>query len=129
MTEKRAFLLAVLLLALMLAGCTRRVYVPVENVTVRCDTVRLTAWRCDTIMMRDSVTTLISGDTVTREVVRERLRIRSQRDTVRLVSTDTVVRNVVVPAEAVSRRPKSRLIPFLIIMAAVAVTVILFRRK
>lgn len=58
----------------------------------RADTITLLRWRVDSITLRDSVSTLIKGDTVVIDrwhtASRDRLRI----DTVYKVSTDTVAR-------------------------------------
>ena len=76
------------LFALFAWGCTRTVYVPAE--AVRVDSVyRLTA-RIDTVVDRDSVLTLIKGDTVYREAVRWRIRTTQVHDTCYIERTDSV---------------------------------------
>ena len=58
-------LMIVILLALALSGgCTRKVYVPVENTTVRTDTVYQSQLRVDSVFCRDSVAVIQKGDTV-----------------------------------------------------------------
>ncbi len=79
------------LVALMLiTGCTRKVYIPLERERVVHDTVYSMLERIDTIVTRDSAVTEVRGDTVRMEVWRWRERIRQVRDTLIRVRTDTV---------------------------------------
>lgn len=67
------------------AACSRRVYVPVERVEIRSDTLRDLRLRTDSIVVRDSVFFAVRGDTVVRECWRWRERERILRDTVERV--------------------------------------------
>lgn len=86
--------MAVIVLLLIVAGicgCSRKVYVPVERTRIEKDSTalyradslsRLLASR-DTIIRRDSIVTLIKGDTLIKEVWRWRERTSVVRDTIR----------------------------------------------
>lgn len=92
--------LAVLLSAVTLTGgCTRKVYVPTERVSVRHDTVRELAIRVDSVETRDSVAVLVAGDTVFVTKVRERFRYRERTDTLYRSTGDTVRVSVPYPVE------------------------------
>lgn len=75
---------------LLITGCTRKVYIPLEREREVHDTVYSMLERIDTIMVRDSAVTEVRGDTVRMEVWRWRERVRQVRDTVIRVRTDTV---------------------------------------
>lgn len=95
-------MMAALLLA---AGCSRKVYVPVESVSVRvrADTLLAERVRTDSVILRDSVIVSQRGDTVVKEVwrVRERLS-RAGAERVH-ISRDTVVERISVPVEVEKR--------------------------
>lgn len=69
-------------------SCTRRIYVPVESVSV--DTVYVTDRRVDSVVSHDSVYMAQRGDTVYKEVYRLRRRVSLHRDTVREICRDTI---------------------------------------
>ena len=78
-----------LTLALLMAACSKKVYVPVERVRIdstavyRADSLtRILATR-DTVIERDSVVLMVKGDSVVKEVWRWRDRVSVVRDTVR----------------------------------------------
>ncbi len=83
----------------VLCGCTRKVYVPVERVVVRSDTLRENLVRVDSVMERDSVVVMQRGDTVYSTRWRERVRVRELRDTVYKVLRDSVRCPVPYPVE------------------------------
>lgn len=91
--------------ALWAAGCTKKVYVPVERVRVLRDTLYGSRLSADTLVVRDSVVLDRGGDTVRERRVRELWRLRTVRDTVRSASRDTVSEPRVV--EAPGERPRS----------------------
>lgn len=81
-----------ILLASAICSCSKKVYVPVERTVVRTDSVavhradsltRLLHTR-DTLVIRDSITTTVRGDTVYKEAWRIRDRVSIIRDTVRI---------------------------------------------
>lgn len=87
-----------LTLALLMAACSKKVYVPVERTVVRTDSVavhradsltRLLHTR-DTLVIRDSITTTVRGDTVYKEAWRIRDRVSVMRDTLRIGSGFTL---------------------------------------
>lgn len=81
--------------ALCACGCTRRVYVPVENVTR--DTIRQVHNLTELIAVTDSVHVDRTRDTVVKERFRTIWREHRLTDTLRQVRTDTVTRTVTVP--------------------------------
>lgn len=92
---KRTIYAALLLtLALLMAACSKKVYVPVERTVLRTDSVavhradsltRLLHTR-DTLVIRDSIVTRITGDTIIKEAWRIRERVSLVHDTVRIGS-------------------------------------------
>lgn len=85
-------LTALVFLALLCGGCTRKVYVPVESVrTEYKDRVQLQT-RFDSVFQRDSVAVLIKGDTVKIERWRDRIKYRDREvhDTIISIKTDSV---------------------------------------
>lgn len=80
-------------------GCTRQVYVPVESVSVRTDTVYSAKVRVDSVIFRDSVAVIQKGDTVFMTKYRDRYRVREHTDTVYQSATDSVRIEVPVPVE------------------------------
>lgn len=105
-TEKigwRITALAVITLLLAaLCSCARRTAAVVERASVRTDTLYQVKHSTDTIIYRDTVNTLVSGDTVLREVIRWRLRYRDRTDTLYKARTDSV--RIPVPYEVVKTK-------------------------
>lgn len=66
----------------MLCGCSRQIYVPVESVSVRTDTVYSAKVRVDSVIFRDSVAVIQRGDTVFLTKYRDRYRVKEHTDTV-----------------------------------------------
>lgn len=121
---------AVALIPTLSCSCTRTVYVPLQNTSVRTDTMHHIVSRRDTVIMRDSVTTCIKGDTLIRTVVRDRIRTHFLHDTVNRILRDTVVREVL-PAtlptattttaiSSLRRTNAAGLITFLIVLVALS---------
>ena len=93
-------LMIVILLALALSGgCTRKVYVPVENTVLRTDTVYQSQLRVDSVFCRDSVAVIQKGDTVFMTKYRDRFRYRERTDTVYQTATDSIEKRVPYPVE------------------------------
>ncbi len=97
-------IVAALLLGALLSGCTRQVYVPVETVAVRTDTVYAARAAVDSVLLRDSVAVIQRGDTVYVSRWRERWRVRERTDTVYRSVADSVRVEIPYPVE----RPLSR---------------------
>lgn len=76
---------------LLLASCTRTVYVPTERVTLRTDTVYSAKVRVDSVLLHDSVIVVQRGDTVAVTRYRDRYRVREMRDTVYQSVVDSVM--------------------------------------
>lgn len=81
------FLLCVLM---GLTGCTRTVYVPAENNSVRVDTLMQTRWLTDYRVEKDSVFVLVKGDSVIVKDTKWRTREVEKHDTVYVARHDTV---------------------------------------
>ncbi len=95
-----AWLVTCLILALLLlCGCSRKVYVPVDNVTLVTDTVYQSRLRVDSVTLRDSVAVIQRGDTVTITKYRDRYRVRERVDTVYSSAVDSVTVRVPYPVE------------------------------
>lgn len=96
----RIFAGAICLLVLMLlCGCTRKVYVPVERTVLHTDTFRQQQLRVDSFYLHDSTAVFISGDTVRITRYRDRLRDRLRVDTVYRTIGDTVREPIPYPVE------------------------------
>ena len=78
----------VILLLLVLSGCTRTVYQDRE--VVRHDSIYVTALAVDTILQRDSIHTIERGDTVTTTIYKYIYKVRERRDTLVIYKTDTL---------------------------------------
>jgi len=81
-----------LIVATLLCGCTKTVYVPAESASYRADTVRLVTERRDSGFRLDSVFVFQRGDTVVINRYRERWRDRREvvHDTTVAVRADTI---------------------------------------
>mgnify|MGYP006889132170 FL=1 len=92
--------IALLICLLVLAtGCSRKVYVPVESVVSRTDTIYSAKVRVDSVIMRDSVAVFQKGDTVTITKYRDRYRVKELTDTVYQSAIDSVKVSVPYPVE------------------------------
>lgn len=92
--------IALLICLLVLAtGCSRKVYVPVESVVSRTDTIYSAKVRVDSVIMRDSVVVFQKGDTVTITKYRDRYRVKELTDTVYQSAIDSVKISVPYPVE------------------------------
>lgn len=91
--------LFVLTVLLLMGGCTKRVYVPVENTVTRTDTVYSAKVRVDSVIFRDSIAVMQKGDTVLITKYRDRYRYSNRTDTVYRTCTDSVQVSVQVPVE------------------------------
>lgn len=97
--------LLLLPLAFALASCrsVKTVYVPTESMTLRTDTVKINTLRVDSVLMRDSVSLVLRGDTVFLTRWRDRFRYRTLSDTVYVAKTDSVRVRVPYPVETEKR--------------------------
>lgn len=81
-----------ILLASAICSCSRKVYVPVERTRTvtdstyihRADSLTRLLHSRDTLIVRDSIVTRITGDTIYKEAWRTRDRVSIIRDTVRI---------------------------------------------
>jgi len=102
-------LAVIVLLAMLLilcGSCTRKIYVPVERAELRTDTLYCTLWNTDTVIDRDTVLTLVKGDTVTIDRIRWRVRVKERHDTVYRTKTDSVYVEKPYPVEVVKEVEK-----------------------
>lgn len=79
-------------IAMLAVGCTSTKYVPVESVKV--DSVYVARVERDSIYERDSVFVMVKADTVFLSKVQYRYRDRIVRDTVSVMSCDTITKVV-----------------------------------
>lgn len=86
-------------LLVLATGCSRKVYVPVESVVSRTDTIYSAKVRIDSVIMRDSVAVFQKGDTVTITKYRDRYRVKELTDTVYQSAIDSVKVSVPYPVE------------------------------
>lgn len=92
--------IALLICLLVIAtGCSRKVYVPVENSVSRTDTVYSAKVRVDSVIIRDSVSVFQKGDTVMITKYRDRYRVKELTDTVHQSAIDSVKVSVPYPVE------------------------------
>ena len=93
---------------LLLCACSRKVYVPVESRTATSDTLRIVERRGDTLLLRDSVVMRVAGDTVVKEVWRERGLLRGSDRVRDRTVRDTVLREVpvAVPSEDAAQKER-----------------------
>lgn len=131
MNMKEKFPIAALALLMVCggAGCTKRIYVPVESERIVYDTVQNVHESSDSVVVRDSIITAVRQDTVRIEVWRWRERHRILHDTIVNTRRDTVRESRIVEpiATADKRQSLSRvsLLTFigscLFIMAAILI--------
>ena len=86
-----------------LGGCTRRIYIPIENTRTEHDTLRLHAVRADTLRLLDSVIIDRNGDAVRERVVRERWHKSLLHDTLYLSRHDTLTQTKEIPVPTDNR--------------------------
>lgn len=86
-------------LLVLASGCSRKVYVPVESVVSRTDTIYSAKVRVDSVIMRDSVAVFQKGDTVLITKYRDRYRVKELTDTVYHSAIDSVKISVPYPVE------------------------------
>lgn len=99
------FLLCVLM---GLTGCTRTVYVPAENNSVRVDTLMQTRWLTDYRVEKDSVFVLVKGDSVIVKDTKWRTREVEKHDTVYVAGHDTVSVREPYPVEKIVEVERKR---------------------
>lgn len=96
--DMRNFIILIVALV-VLCGCARKIYVPVENTVMRTDTVYSAKLRVDSVIFRDSVAVIQKGDTVFLTRYRDRYRVREHTDTVYQSVIDSVKVSVPYPVE------------------------------
>lgn len=102
--------IAVATVLTLATGCSRRIYVPVENTVTRTDTVKITERSAEASVVHDSIILDMRGDTVYKEVWRVRDRQRTVAGDRQRITHDTVVIQKPVVAEresitAAERKP------------------------
>ncbi len=124
-----------LMALIVICGCTKKIYVPVESRLVMTDSVRIATIRRDSVWLKDSVFVSVRGDTVIKESYRWRTRDRFVIDTVYKERRDTVKVTVVkeIPVEKAEKRSLFRrmadgLLSILAVVGVVAVIVAAWRR-
>lgn len=132
-----AYLVLVIAVICVLAcGCSRAVYVPMESVSYRTDTLRVINSRVDSVVMRDSVAVYVKGDTVRITQYRDRFRWRDRVDTVYKARVDTARVEVPVTVEKeLSRWEKIKMdfgglaLGGVLVLVVAAVGWLLYRRR
>jgi len=113
--------------AIAAAGCTRHVYVPVEQ--VRVDTVRSASVVRELVAVADSVSVDRRADTVVVERRRTVWRDRIVTDTLREVKVDTLTRVVSPPPAAAAGNSGWRMALVGMALGCAAVYFMLIRRR
>lgn len=123
-------LVCLICLLILAAGCTRKVYVPVENVTLRADTVYSAKVRVDSVVMRDSVAVFQKGDTVYYTKYRDHYKIRERVDTLYQTATDSVTIREPYPVEKeLTAWQKFRVGAFWYLLIISLISIVLLTRK
>lgn len=130
MANKILVTLALTLMTCLASSCTHRVYVPVESVSVRRDTVREMSVRVDSVTLRDSVAVYVKGDSVTITRWRDRERVRLVHDTVSKIVEKVDSIKVPVPVERnLSRWERTKMVTGgLVLGSIIALLVVMVRR-
>lgn len=114
-------------------GCGRKVYVPVERVEVRYDSLLSVRESMDSILVRDSVIIEVRGDSVLERRVSERTRVALRHDTVVRRLADTVRVEVPVPVsdlpKAGSERRRTSRLQVALFVAALGALLFMWRRR
>ncbi|MCM1376964.1 MAG: hypothetical protein NC097_04930 [Clostridium sp.] len=106
---RRLNILPPLLLAsaiILSGGCTKKIYVPVEDTRIVRDTIHKTLLRQDSVVLRDSIFVYQKGDTIVKTALKERTRIVCRHDTLRQIVRDTIVQKSVTPIAADAKQKK-----------------------
>lgn len=122
--------IATIIFLIVTAGCTRKVYVPVATTTHSHDTLHIVRTCRDTLLLRDSIHIHTRGDTVFKDVTRDRIRVSLQHDTVVRTVSDTIVKEIHAAAESSGMRASkngSALLTPLIWAAAIALLLIVVK--
>ena len=121
---KRIF---VVISVMLLSGCSKKIYVPVES--VRVDTFVKSAVHVDSVRLTDSVYVVerMQGDTfyITKTKTQWRDRVRLVTDTIYRSKVDTITKIVEVPA----KKSGVKISPWLIISAFLAIIAIFVVKK
>jgi hypothetical protein len=132
-----ATLLSVAALSWACSACSKKIYVPVESLRVVRDSSEVVRWRCDSVVIRDSVATSSRGDTILMERWHSQARSRVLRDTVTSVLRDTVTIPKIITADSAKESAKESsktaifaalLSALLAAIAASAVAIAIYRR-
>ena len=117
---------------LLSAGCTRKIYVPVGNVSDHSvtDSTVISAASVDSVMGSDSVVIVVKGDTLIRDRVRTVAKVRLRVDTVTSVRVDTLRVSAPVMATASSSSDGSgtRLMALAVVLLVAAVSLWFVRK-
>lgn len=91
--------LVIFFASVILCGCTRTVYEPIEKTVYHTDTLRLSQLRVDSVVLHDSVVVAQRGDTVFMTKYRDRYRYRLRTDTLYKAVVDTARIEIPIPVE------------------------------
>lgn len=117
---------------LLSAGCTRKIYVPVGNVSDHSvtDSTVISAASVDSVMVSDSVVIVVKGDTLIRDRVRTVAKVRLRVDTVTSVRVDTlrVSAPVMATAPSSSEGSGTRRVALAVVLLVAAVSLWFVRK-
>lgn len=125
-TVKTVFL-AILITAS--SACTRKVYIPMENISHTTDTLHIASIRADTVYKIDSISLIQKGDTIIKESWRWRYKTRILRDTVYATHRDSISTSQAIPIEEKRNEKPSLRLLFVAFLAGIVATMLLLRRK
>lgn len=123
-------LVCLICLLVLATGCTRKVYIPVENVTTRTDTVYAAKVRVDSVVTHDSVAVFQKGDTIYYTKYRDRYKIRERVDTLYQSVTDSVtIREPFLVEKELTTWQKFRVGAFWYLLIISLISIVLLTRK
>lgn len=126
------FALAAIFLLTLVMGCTKKIYVPVENMTSRTDTLVEYVNVENNIYSADSVVIETRGDTVFKDAWRIRYRDRMKTDTIVRVKCDTIRLERVVNQGVSSESESNRwlgIVPWVLAAVMVIIIVIILVKR
>lgn len=98
--------LVIIAILILIGGCTKTIYVPVETVTIRNDSAYKAVYIDRLIVERDTVNTYTKGDTVFQERIKWRVRNTETHDTIVQLKTDSIEVAKPYPVEVVKEVEK-----------------------
>lgn len=82
------YIMVIIVVAMLLTGCTTTKYVPVE--TIKTETNEVVKWRTDTVIESNDRFVYVKGDTVIMTQTRWRDKIKNVYDTIKIERVDSI---------------------------------------